>query len=531
MRKLISAVALLLALGASAQTWNGWNGKTVGSSSGNLSGMNGKTIGTASGNYVRWNNLSASSGGSMIAAVDSTVTPCTATASSGTSISCTLSSVPANDNIHCNLDWGTDGEIGLSAVSDTANGVYPLVMLIPTPDGNWGFVAAADVVNASAGSRSITATWGQSVYDTTISCFAAKNERSAASVDSAIASYADEATSTANPHVATSSTPSAAGDLILGVLSTGSKTATAGTNYSLTGSISSALFWPETWGQSTATATNCPYTASADTWDMFCVGFLSSSASAGATPMSVGYENFSACSSGSAPTTACLASSTYGVFGAFSYDSSVTNPWSLAGGTTNLTVTSSGGPTNSLVNSFWSNGASYSGSGGLNLQFATGGGGAYVSYAMPAETTMYMTYQFETSIPQTDTSGHQYDEPGMQTTDFSDLTIPTIKATGSALGVWLECSGGSPELSSTSIPISTSTLYTFQITKVTNGGTNSLTVYNSAGVSQGTVTCTGETGSHPAGSVLMGVTGSETEGSGYDIWWRNFRWGTSLPLP
>jgi hypothetical protein len=63
-----------------------------------------------------------------------------------------------------------------------------------------------------------------------------------------------------NPTSGTAKTPAVDGEVVIGYLVTASNTPTAGASYALTDSDAALHFFPEYWIQTTATATNTPYT-------------------------------------------------------------------------------------------------------------------------------------------------------------------------------------------------------------------------------------------------------------------------------
>jgi hypothetical protein len=406
--------------------------------------------------------------------------------------------------------------------------------------------------NSASGSISPTLTFSASSGHLAIGCQAWKSAKSSAPVDPAAITQLQSVTSnTANPTSGSTQSPTGNGELNVCLTRDYSQAATAGTNYTLIDSSATSYFYPEYWIQTTATAANCPYTASADMWIDTSVAYMPSSATSGVTPFTGVYEDLSSgCSSGSVPTTSCLGTSGPNV---------IPGSWSVSNSSGTLTATSSS-PTGALANSVYVDGATYTGSNSWGLHYTTVGSspGGYIRWSTSGSyNPMYLDFQFETGIPQSDTSGHWEDIGNIENTATSEAMTANLIANGSALYVRLECisssggttysdgSGGSPVTlpHQGDIAIATSTLYTLQFTKQTNGGgtygyctsgtgCNTLTVWQ-GGTNEGTIGCYAGTGSNPASIASIGIVGAETESSnGYTLDWGKIEIGTvTAPLP
>ena len=481
-------------------------------------------------------------------AIDTAVTPCTGSATSGTSVTCALSNLASGDLVVCPYAFDAGSKSYEAAISDSANGAYLKAGEDIMAGGGWsysgyGAFGIAYRENVAAGSDTVTMTASHSTDVISLGCSAYKNARTTASLDGAFWLWTSQASSTANPTAGAVTPPTGDGELVLGNLVPSGLTPTAGANYSLISQITSGLnlMFPEYWPQATATSTNCPYVESSGTWDDMCVAFLPASAPAGVTPFQGIYTNFSSVTSGSAPTVAMLNSSTY---------SNQIYSWDTSNITHSaLTATSSTGPTNSLITPIWAGGVEQTGSGGLNLHYATGQGGDYISLGVGGSPTQAsVRYDFETSIPQNDPWNDWYDQPSVQvsTSAGSGGVGPSLLANGSALYVQLECYNpqtGTPTYSSNSsspvslphagtIPISTNTQYTFIVDASTTTGNGTLVVYDSGGTQVGSIGCSLGSLTSTSMGASIGVPGSESESSGHDIWWRNVQFSTSAaPLP
>lgn len=197
--------------------------------------------------------------------------------------------------------------------------------------------------------------------------------------------------------------------------------------------------------------------------------------------------NFNALTSGSAPTATMLANSGVGAY------PTVPGNWTFPNGSTNITGDNTA-PACTFATAPIIFGSVYSGSAGMGYKFATGTGGTYAELNMPAAASdLYVTYCYQSNIPQNDTSGHWYDLIGLKSTDGTDSAGINLIANGTALYVQQECvstsggtsySSGSAGGSPVSLPhtgavgVSTSTNYMFALHKVTGNPTGTVNTQN-----------------------------------------------------
>ena len=451
---------------------------------------------------------------------------CSAVATTGTTLSCGSLTVTAGDLITCQSapDNPSGGSVFVS-VSDTTNGIYLVPQYQNNPSSAGSHVNVNSDVqayfpNAAGGTYSPTLTVSGTSDGMTISCQAWKNARTSAALDGgAINQYQLQFTGASNPTSGSAQTPTANGELITCIVNTSSNTPTAGLGYSLITGGSSQLVWSETEIQTTATATNCPFTMASDNWMDYSTAYLPSSASAGVTPITGIWNNASGGSNGVAPT-----STTVGNSGAFTIGPYPTTTWNVTNTNSDLTYASSPSFSNCMQNSVWINGASYSPtSSGLIYQFATGTGGDGVNFAsnQAGYNSAAEVYCFETDLPQTDSSSHFYSLGTIESADATDYCDPQIEPNGTNLTMALE----SPEGTVTSITFATSTVYEIVMTYATNAGGCTLKMYNSSWTQVGsTLSTSTHSGSHPAKFFgFAGTSGAEAETSGYHIWTGYFR--------
>jgi hypothetical protein len=254
--------------------------KTIGGLSGNISKLNAIGLGTATGNISSWNGLFFPPTGVLTIALD---TPSCSSAST----SCTLTSVTAGDFIDCHYFVYAFAPPALY-ISDSVNGAYYPTFFEQVASNE----IAGEYVMPNSASGTITPTATSNTFpDGGISCQTYKNINSTAFTDPAIGQVST-GTST-NPTSGSAQTPTAAKELISGFMGNLSVTPTAGTNYTRIGNValpdSLQNLWPEYWIQTTATATNSPYTAASDTWEDFTTAFMPAGQAGGVIPFGGNY--------------------------------------------------------------------------------------------------------------------------------------------------------------------------------------------------------------------------------------------------
>jgi len=196
----------------------------------------------------------------------------TATASP---ITVPLSGVAAGDLIVCEVSLNqTSGGVTFTSVSDPYNGTYSPVTHLHTNSGTERIIGTYAVANAVAGSYSVSLAWtgGAQPY-MAMACQSWTGVATSAPQDTSMTEALD-GVSAGNAAAGQLLTPAVPGELVIGNLVTATQVPTAGANYSLTDSATTSHLWPEYWVQTTATATNAPYTNSADNWSEQMVAFI-----------------------------------------------------------------------------------------------------------------------------------------------------------------------------------------------------------------------------------------------------------------
>lgn len=185
---------------------------------------------------------------------------CSATnASSATTVACGSITPTAGDAIVCAYRYVQTS--AFVSIGDATNGLY---MNIVSPVEDAGFsnykTGIALVENVSSTAVNPTLTIGTAATNNKISCKALKNTYTKYGLDGAF--FAQAQGSGANP-TTSSITPSNNNEFVMAVLADVSATASAGAGYTLQDNV--AGLFPEHQIQTTATATNAPFTAGADT--------------------------------------------------------------------------------------------------------------------------------------------------------------------------------------------------------------------------------------------------------------------------
>jgi hypothetical protein len=263
--------------------------------------------------------------------------------------------------------------------------------------------------------------------------------------------------------------------------------------------------------------------------------------------------DFSALTNGATPTATQMLSSSH------QSGSLPLGTWIIENNTSLLAGVNSIGPTSTLISPIVVAGTRYDGSGSMNLQYTTSPStpGAYAFNRLPTSyPDMWMSFQFETNMPLTETYNDWYDIGSMQSSDNTDGIWASLLANGSALYLQMECestSGGTTYSSGQgspvslpyvgTIPVIPNTQYTVLLHKATGNpagsgsctsgaGCNTLTLYDSYGANLGTVGCLAGVGTYPAQNIKIGVSGAEPEAAGHYLWWRNVQISAqAAPLP
>jgi hypothetical protein len=224
-----------------------------------------------------------------------------------------------------------------------------------------------------------------------------------------------------------------------------------------------------------------------------------------------------------APTVAALTSSIHGPAGGATLSGPAT--WVVHNPGASITGSTSGQLHNLLTNQ-QIGATSYTGSGSLGFQYATGTAGDYIQWSLPQSVnTVSVGYWIKTDIPQNESVSNAY-SLGQLLQGASDAVNPQIHdLSGSALTIGLECRFAG---SAVNIPIATNTVYWLTMQGVTNAGActpgtncalDSLSIYDTTGAQVGsTATCSSESGNNPFVSVQIGISGGESQSAGHNIW-------------
>ena len=234
--------------------------------------------------------------------------------STASPITVSLSNVAAGDLIVCEVSL--EEGVTFTSVSDPSNGKYSPAITLHTNTTMTQQMGIYYVANAVAGSYSVSLAWtGGATNYQAMACQSWTGVGTSSPQDTTMTEQQD-GSSTANPTAGSTMPPAAAGELIIGNVATSAYVPTAGTYYTLTDSASTTYLWPEYWIQTTATATNAPYTNSSDKWTDQMVAFKPASSLTVVAPVI---------------TSATTASGTVG--SAFSYQITATNAPSSYGAT------------------------------------------------------------------------------------------------------------------------------------------------------------------------------------------------------
>lgn len=429
-------------------------------------------------------------------------------ATPSTTISCALTSVTAGDLITCHL--GADAA-SIQSIGDSTNGLYTFVLTSPiTVSSDTGQPMQAIFANAAAGTYSPTLTLTTAAAFVGISCEAWKNARTTNVVDTTFGQQ-QYVTTTANPNCGTSQTPANNGELILGTVSVSAGTPVAGTNYTLIDVDTTTITYPEYWIQTSKTATNAPYTLASADWDDMCAAYLPSSAAAGATVKNITLLDGSGGSNGATVTNATLLSSTKGVLantGTLTYQpGTISTQWSW----TNALSTP-------LLSSKWSNGATYSSTPTLTLEYTTIANPTGVTYTHWFDGTNQASSWNTATLA----AWVQWDVTNADANAYDFLTIyngaggefTVMKITSGVMNQEVKA-GDTCTVGCAGLAISPSTWYgiILQYNNATATGTHIAEVCNTSGtlLFTGNVTTTS---TNKAGNSEIGPSGAEPETAG-----------------
>ena len=174
-----------------------------------------------------------------------------------------LGTPTAGDGIACE-DY-TVPSAGFTSVADNVNAGNYSVGAAAFANASVGRVGLYYKSNVAASPTTITFTYSSSTAWGYMACQAWKPASAGTfTVDSAFVQSQNG--TTANPTTGTAKTPAYANELVIGLTTHASSSATAGSGFTLIDQSASTAVFPEYWIQTTATSTNAPFTAAADAW-------------------------------------------------------------------------------------------------------------------------------------------------------------------------------------------------------------------------------------------------------------------------
>jgi len=193
--------------------------------------------------------------------------------------SCTVSSVTAADLIVCEIAFYNAGSNAFSKVSDTVNsGNYSTAVAAHENASAGEWVGIYYMQNSGSGSVPVTLTTTVSEPYAAISCQAWKGAATSSALDSPFVQQQNG--TTANPTTGSTQTPAGNGEVVISALVEATQeNPTAGTNYTRIAANNSSLLFAEYWIQTTATATNAPWTQTAVAWTDQMAAFKAASSS------------------------------------------------------------------------------------------------------------------------------------------------------------------------------------------------------------------------------------------------------------
>jgi hypothetical protein len=186
-----------------------------------------------------------------------------------------LTGVSSGDLITVEWTISDGGGDTFSSVSGSLNGTYASAITIKHDTNIGQFAGIHFVANSASGNETITVTGTVSAQFKACSAQAWSGAATSSPQDSGMTQQ-QTLTATANPTTGGNLTPAGNGEVVIASLLTANNTPTAGANYALTDVNAATFLWPEFWIQTTAAATNGPYTLSSDSWTDQMVAFKSS---------------------------------------------------------------------------------------------------------------------------------------------------------------------------------------------------------------------------------------------------------------
>jgi hypothetical protein len=142
---------------------------------------------------------------------------------------------------------------------------------------------------------------------------------------------------------------------------------------------------------------------------------------------------------------------------------------------------------------------------------------------------MSVGFHLKTDIPITDTQT-QYDSGGVESADSVDQLSPAIMGGTGSLYLIMQCEiNGTGTNGSIAIPLQSNVDYWIWEQKNTGGATDYMYVFNQdqQGTYVGSLSCSSDTGSHPAGFFFTPINGAENNSNGYHIWVDQYEVNTS----
>lgn len=417
---------------------------------------------------------------------------------------CSASMTPsAGDTIACDIQQFSFGTVG-GYVSDAVNGPYDAVFqgFYDSSTGHWesGFMFA----NSAGATITPSATTQGSTSGLSISCVAFKGTATSNVLDpGAIAQFNPPVgaggvgiTST-NPNAGTAAAPTNAKEAIFcGMTNIGPTTPTAGSGYTLlTGQTAGPELWPEYQIQTTATSTNCPYTAASDTWIDGLMAFMNAgAATSGVRAWSGHFTDGHGIANNTAVSAANLQTGGY---------NSVDNSWSCANISTAKWITGSGLP-NRLTSIF------------VNDTLATGASGLAIQHTGTL-TTEACTDQLlvnQTGFAEQDFTISQAGYTPSPTGDLCDIASIAGSVAGDDVtpqfvyAVGILTAAGTASGGSTTYTAGTVTLTLASVATATTGGAN-----NGQAVYTGTITGGGSNALMGEQFLIAGFTNSVNNGT------------------
>lgn len=466
--------------------------------------------GMAFGQRATFYSQNAPAGAAIV--IDGAATACTTNngASAANTVVCAIANVTVGDTIVCYgaLNWG--GSVtanGFVNISDPSNGLYNVIANNNNATiGAWNPIAY--VTNAASGSYNITATVGGSaVTHLSMHCDPFKNTRTTLAVDSgAINMFQFQAAQT-NANSGSAASPGQNGEVILCIADLNTTTPTAGSGYTLSGNMADEGGFSEYSIQTTATATNCPWTNGSDAWQDTSTAIIPVGGSAGISPLSGTITTFEGTNT-VAPTTTTIAATTKGIHGTSSSE------WVCTNTHTDLTYATAGQLSNFLTNK-WANGTNSNGSGSTGFQYATGSNGDGCTLTFSGSfTTLSVGFWMRWDLVNADSASNSYSMLDITNGGGSDFANIQLQPTGTQMQMRLECKSGV----SSNLIVTTATTYWVTWSATTNGGTDSIRVYDTSGSQLLSSSCAAQAGSHPLNVVIIGNVGAESQTAGKNIW-------------